>query len=88
MKDHSEQHVELSVELAYDPTKREECNALVINKGKHHVSFHKLGNPDDRHTITWTLMGNASDGEFCELDEKDHPGFAWLVRTPDQRIFH
>lgn len=88
MKDHSEQHVELSVELEHDPIKSEDCNALVINKGKHHLRFHKLANPDDRHTITWTLTGNASDGEFCELHEKDHPGFAWLVRTPDKRIFH
>ena len=90
MKDQSEQHIELTVELAYELGKvPNDCdNMLVINDGKHHHCFHKLGNPDDRHTITWTLTGNARSGEFCELDERDHPGFVWLVRTPDKRIFH
>jgi hypothetical protein len=88
MSNSNEVHIELSVELAHDLRDGEDDNRLVINKGNHHQTFEKLTNPGHPHTITWTLTGNASSGEFCALNEADNPGFIWLVRTPNDRIFH
>jgi hypothetical protein len=86
MSDRNDQHIELGVELLH--ALDSEDNMLVINKGKHHQAFEKVQGHDNPHTITWTLTGNASSGEFCALDELDNPGFVWLIRTPSERIFH
>jgi hypothetical protein len=88
MNNSGEKHIELSVELAQDFRDGGEDNLLVINKGNHHLFFDKLKDANHAHTITWTLTGNASGGEFCALDEADNPGFLWLVRTPREKIFH
>ncbi|WP_266180454.1 hypothetical protein [Dyella humicola] len=88
MENHSEQHVVLSVELRYDLSECDDDNMLVIDNGDHHRSFRRLENPDHMHTITWRLTGNAIDGEFCALDDDEHPGFVWLIRKPDARVFH
>jgi hypothetical protein len=85
MKNNGENHIELNVELEQDPGKY--ANLLVVNNGKHHHTFEKLQDPEHTHTITWTLTGNASSGEFCALDDPESPGFMWLVRTPGESIF-
>jgi hypothetical protein len=38
------------------------------------------------HTITWTLSGNASTGEFVSLTNPE-PGFAWVGTAPPSGIF-
>jgi hypothetical protein len=86
MSNSNEQHIELGVELAHALDGGD--NILVINQGKHHQAFEKLQDTHHNHTITWTLSGNASSGEFCGLAEADNPGFVWLVRTPSEKIFH
>lgn len=88
MSNPHENHIELSVELAHDLRDGDDPNLLVINKGNHHHTFEKLKDHNQLHLITWTLTGNASGGEFCALDEADNPGFLWLVRTPNEKIFH
>lgn len=87
MGNNGEKHIELSVELAHDLRDGEDDNLLVINHGDHHQIFEKIEDAQQAHTITWTLTGNASSGEFCALDEPDNPGFLWLVRTPSERVF-
>ncbi len=87
MKSSDPQHIDISVELDHDPRGGDDDNLLVINKGKHHHAFEKLSDAGQPHTITWTLSGNASGGEFCSLDDAANPGFSWLVRTPDESIF-
>jgi hypothetical protein len=81
------QHIEMSVELYRDLQGDDGDNLLIVNGGKHNLSFEKLTDSDEPHTITWTLTGNASSGEFCALDESDNPGFLWLVRIPNGKIF-
>jgi hypothetical protein len=88
MSNQNEQHIELSVELVKDLAEGGDDNRLVINKGNHHQTFEKLTNTTHPHTITWTLTGNASSGEFCALNDVNNPGFVWLVRTPNDKIFH
>jgi hypothetical protein len=88
MSNSGEKHIELNVELAHDFRDGGEDNLLVVNNGNHHQIFEKIKDTNHAHTITWTLTGNASGGEFCALDEADNPGFLWLVRTPRERIFH
>jgi hypothetical protein len=88
MSNSGEQHIELSVELMHDFRDGEDDNLLVINKGNHHQVFEKLNDHNHVHTVTWELKGNAAGGEFCALNEKDNPGFLWLVRTPNEKIFH
>jgi hypothetical protein len=83
-----EKHIELSVVLAHDLDVGEDDNMLVINEGNHHQVFEKLKDTHHMHTITWTLTGNAINGEFCGLDEGENPGFLWLVRKPKEKIFH
>ncbi|RDS80065.1 hypothetical protein [Dyella psychrodurans] len=87
MNNNTAQHIEMSVELYRDPRDDGGDNLLIINRGKHSLSFEKLSGTDEPHSITWTLTGNASDGEFCALDEADNPGFLWLVRIPNEKIF-
>jgi hypothetical protein len=88
MSNSGEKHIELNVELAHDFRDGGEDNLLVVNSGNHHQIFEKIKDTNHAHTITWTLTGNASGGEFCALDEADNPGFLWLVRTPSEKIFH
>ena len=88
MNQQNEQHVEVSVELKDDLSKGNDYNVLIVDGGNHHHSFEKLNNPNHPHTITWVLKGNASGGEFCALDDKENPGFAWLVKKPDEKVFH
>jgi hypothetical protein len=88
MSNGEEQHIELSVELMHDFRDGDDDNLLVINKGNHHQVFEKLKDHHHTHTVTWELKGNAVSGEFCALEEKDNPGFLWLVRTPNEKIFH
>ena len=75
------------MELYRNPAPGREENLLVVNAGKHHHEFEKMASDEQPHTITWTLTGNASDGEFCEPDDPDSPGFTWLVRTPSEKVF-
>jgi hypothetical protein len=86
MSNNGAQHIEMDVELYRDLREGEDDNILVINKGRHNLSFEKLSS-DQPHTITWTLTGNASGGEFCALNEAHNPGFLWLVRVPHEKIF-
>jgi hypothetical protein len=88
MSNKGEKHIEISVELAYDHRDGEDDNLLIINNGNHHHTFGKIEDTHHAHTITWTLTGNASSGEFCALDDADNPGFLWLVRTPSEHVFH
>ena len=87
MSQHNEENVRLNVELAHDLRDDNDYNTLVINKGDHHRAFDKLQDANTRHSITWTLSGNASSGVFCALDDPTHPGFVWLVRTPSETVF-
>jgi hypothetical protein len=87
MKNNGEQNIELNVELAHDLRGGDDYNVLVINKGSHHQAFEKV-DESTHHTITWTLTGNASTGEFCALDDAPNPGFVWLFRKPSEKIFH
>jgi len=87
MNNGTEKNIELSVELDHDLRDGDDDNLLVVNKGRHHHSFEKLQDPGQAHTITWTLSGNASSGQFSALDDALSPGFVWLVRTPDKKIF-
>lgn len=92
MKSHHAKQVVINVELHHDFKEndakgKEDPNMLVIDHGKHHHSFDKNGADDGPHTITWQLSGNASDGEFCGLNEKDNPGFCWLIRQPSGKVF-
>lgn len=56
---------------------------LVVNGGDHSHVFDKHPEP---HDISWTLSGNASDGEFCSMDGAN-PGFAWPRQQPRDGIF-
>jgi hypothetical protein len=56
---------------------------LVVNGGDHVHTFDKHPEP---HSISWTLSGNASEGEFCEVDSAQ-PGFQWGARQPRDGIF-
>ncbi|HUA81753.1 MAG TPA: hypothetical protein VL997_15350 [Dyella sp.] len=87
MKYDSPQNIEMSVELYRNPSDGWEQNLLIINGGNHHHAFGKISGNDEPHIITWTLAGNAGDGEFCALDDANNPGFTWLVRPPSEKIF-
>lgn len=87
MKNSNPSKTEIDVELYRDPKPGREENLLVVNQGKHHHAFDKAASDDQPHTITWTLTGNASGGEFCAEDDPDSPGFSWLVRTPSDKVF-
>ncbi|TBR39394.1 MULTISPECIES: hypothetical protein [Dyella] len=92
MQSREAKQIVIDVELHHDykhPDAKghDDLNMLVINQGKHHHSFAKCGTNDGPHTITWRLTGNASEGEFCGLDEKDNPGFCWLIRQPNGKVF-
>jgi hypothetical protein len=83
----NERPTELSVELEHAFRSDDDDNVLVINKGNHHSVFEKL-QPGQLHEITWVLTGNASNGEFCALNDAKSPGFTWLVTTPSEKVFH
>lgn len=87
MKHTKPQHIDMHVELYRDPGDGWESNLLVINGGHHHSLFEKISTDSEPHTISWTLSGNASGGEFCALDDPQNPGFAWLVRHPAEKVF-
>ncbi|RDS83531.1 hypothetical protein DWU98_04090 [Dyella monticola] len=87
MKHGNSKNIDMNVELYRDPTDGWEANLLVVNRGKHHQEFEKITAGDEPYTITWTLTGNASSGEFCALDDAQNPGFAWLVRHPGEKVF-
>ncbi len=78
-------HLQLNVTLLRDPGDGDRPNLLVVNNGDHHHRFDKREN--GHHTVTWTLTGNASDGEFCALDHEASPGFLWILRTPPENVF-
>lgn len=87
---HNDQHIDLPVTLDHDQRGGDDNNALVINGGNHHVVLEKLQDPTRVHSITWTLVGNARDGQFCSLDDpadRDNPGFTWLARKPGGDVF-
>lgn len=86
MKHGNPKNIDMSVELYRDPAGGED-NLLVVNRGDHNQVFEKIPSDSEPHTITWTLTGNASHGEFCALDDTDNPGFTWLVRRPDEKVF-
>lgn len=88
MSDPKEHDTQLSVELEHDLAGGDDYNVLVVNQGNHHTIFEKLQQAGHMHTITWVLTGNASSGEFCALNDAQNPGFVWLVRTPNEKIFH
>lgn len=71
----------------HDANGNDDLNMLVINQGKHHHAFNKHSRNDGPQTIIWRLTGHAAQGEFCGLDEKDNPGFCWLIRQPGSKIF-
>jgi hypothetical protein len=80
----NEQNIELPVTLAYSLGSSDHDNCLVINNGAHHVVFDADNrSPFMLHTITWKLVGNAANGDFCALDDEANPGFTWLVRKPN-----
>lgn len=86
MKHGKPTHIDMSVELYRNPGDGWDDNLLIVNRGNHHQVFEKI--PDgEPHTISWTLTGNAGEGEFCALDDAAHPGFTWLLRQPDEKVF-
>ena len=87
MKHGDPKNIEMSVELYRDPGGGWEDNLLVISQGNHHQAFEKIPSSGEPHTITWTLTGHASGGEFCSLDDAKSPGFTWLIRRPVEKIF-
>ncbi|GLQ52327.1 hypothetical protein ACFFJT_01380 [Dyella flava] len=87
MKHGNPKNIEMSVELYREPGDGWDDNLLIINGGKHHHVFEKIPSDGEPHTISWTLIGNASGGEFCALDDAQNPGFVWLARQPDAKVF-
>ncbi|RDI97484.1 hypothetical protein DVT68_17235 [Dyella solisilvae] len=87
MSQNNAQNININVELA-NPFREGEDNYLVIEQGHLHHQFEKITGTNHPHTITWTLTGNASGGEFCALNDPEHPGLKWLDGVPSEKIFH